>query len=118
MFYSLSRQAGFCFGAGFVMERRGRLIGHVMYVRSKIHADDGRAIPIHDLRPHRHCAGMETTGLRHDTLAPLHERGKKLGAGALAITGNIGFYGKSGSVVAGTKDIHYFVERTPKCFIF
>ena len=35
---------------------------------------------------------------------------KKLGAGALAITGNIGFYGKSGFVVASTKDIHYFAE--------
>lgn len=38
------------------------------------------------------------------------ERAKELGAGALCIEGNIGFYGKSGFVVAGTKGIRYHEE--------
>ena len=33
-----------------------------------------------------------------------------MGAGAILITGSIGFYGKSGFVVASTKGIHYFAE--------
>jgi len=37
----------------FVMERRGRLIGHVMYVRSEIYADDDhrRAESVHKELP-------------------------------------------------------------------
>ena len=35
------------------------------------------------------------------------EKAKELGAGALAITGNIDFYGKSGFVPAKTKGIRY-----------
>ena len=38
------------------------------------------------------------------------ERAKKLSADAFAITGNIGFYGKSGFVVGSTKGIHYYAE--------
>ena len=34
-----------------VMERDGQLIGHVMYMRSEIQADDGRAIPIMTFGP-------------------------------------------------------------------
>ena len=38
------------------------------------------------------------------------EKAKELGAGALAITGDGDFYGKSGFVVASTKGIHYYAE--------
>ncbi len=94
----------------FVMERRGRLIGHVMYVRSEIHADDGRTIPIMtfgpiSIAPEWKRQGYGTILLRHSM-----NEAKKLGAGALAITGNIDFYGKSGFVMASTKGIHYFSE--------
>ena len=94
----------------FVMECRDRLIGHVMYVRSEIHADDGRTIPIMtfgpiSIAPEWKRQGYGTILLRHSM-----NEAKKLGAGALAITGNIDFYGKSGFVVASTKNIHYFAE--------
>ena len=35
------------------------------------------------------------------------EKAKEMGAGALAITGNIDFYGKSGFVPAKTKGVRY-----------
>ena len=35
------------------------------------------------------------------------EKARKMGAGALAITGNIDFYGKSGFVVSKTRGIRY-----------
>ena len=50
--------------------------------------------------------GCGTILLRHSM-----EKAKELGAGALAITGNIGFYGKSGFVVASSKGIHYYAEQ-------
>ena len=94
----------------FVMERDGRLIGHVMYMRSEIQADDGRRLPIMtfgpiSIAPDCKHQGYGTILLRHSMA-----EARKLGAGALAITGNIGFYGKSGFVVASTKGIHYFAE--------
>lgn len=65
----------------------GRIIAHVMYAHAEIHADDGRILLQHSM-----------------------EKAKELGAGALAITGDGDFYGKSGFVVASTKGIHYYAE--------
>lgn len=36
-----------------VMEKDGKIIGHVMYMRSEIHADDGRVIPTMTFGPIR-----------------------------------------------------------------
>ena len=94
----------------FVLEKNGKIIGHVMYVRSEIQADDGRGVPIMtfgplSIAPEYKRMGYGTVLLRHSM-----DEAKKRGAGALAITGNIDFYGKSGFVVASTKGIHYFAE--------
>jgi putative acetyltransferase len=93
-----------------VMEKGGKIIGHVMYVRSEIKADDGRTIPIMtfgpiSIAPEYQCKGYGTILLRFST-----EKARECGAGALAITGNIDFYGKSGFVIASTKGIHYYAE--------
>ena len=94
----------------FVLEKNGTIIGHVMYVRSEIAADDGRRIPIMtfgpiSIAPRYQRMGYGTLLLRHS----MDEAGK-CGAGALAIAGSIGFYGKSGFVTASTKGVHYFAE--------
>ncbi|WP_455581837.1 GNAT family N-acetyltransferase [Dysosmobacter sp.] len=94
----------------FVMEKGGRLIGHVMYMRSQIQSDDGRQIPIMtfgpiSIAPECKHQGYGTALLRHSM-----EAARTLGAGALAITGSIGFYGKSGFVTASSRGIHYFAE--------
>jgi predicted N-acetyltransferase YhbS len=47
----LSQQPVFCSGAGFCDGAPRQLIGHVMYVRSEIRADDGRTIPIMTFGP-------------------------------------------------------------------
>ncbi|MBS1385311.1 N-acetyltransferase [Flavonifractor sp. DFI.6.63] len=94
----------------FVMERDGRLIGHVMYLRSEIHGDDGRVIPIMTFGPISIAPDCKGQGYGTRLLRCSMEAARKLGAGALAITGNIGFYGKSGFVVASTCGIHYFAQ--------
>lgn len=93
-----------------VMEQDDEVIGHVMYVRSKIVADDGSEIPIMtfgpiSIAPQHKRQGYGETLLRHSM-----EQARIMGAGALAITGNIDFYGRSGFVVASTKGIHYYAE--------
>ena len=79
----------------FVMELDGELIGQVIYVRSEIDCDDGRKVPIMTFGP--------------IGIAPAYtmEKAREMGAGALAITGNILFYGKSGFVPAKTRGVRY-----------
>lgn len=93
-----------------VMERDGRLIGHVMYVRSAIQSDDGRTIPLMTFGPISIAPEYQRMGYGTVLLRESMARAQQLGAGALAITGNIGFYGKLGFVVASTRGIHYFGE--------
>jgi len=93
-----------------VMEKDGKIIGHVMYARSEIKADDGRTVPIMTFGPISIAPEYKGRGYGSILLRYSMDSAKKLGAGALAITGNIGFYGKSGFVVASTKGIHYYAE--------
>ena len=44
------------------------------------------------------------------------EKAGEMGAGALAITGNIDFYGKSGFVPAKTKGVPTLMTRRPITF--
>ncbi len=93
-----------------VMELDGRLIGHVMYVRSAIHADDGRTVPVMTFGPISIAPEVKRKGWGTVLLRESMHRAELLGAGALAIEGNIGFYGKSGFEVAGTRGIRYAAE--------
>lgn len=90
-----------------VMERDGDLIGHVLYMRAKIAADDGREIPVMTFGPISIRPDLQRQGLGKYLLDCSMERAAALGAGALCIEGNLEFYGKSGFVVAGTKGIRY-----------
>lgn len=94
----------------FVMEKDGEIIGHVMYVRAKIRADDGREIPIMTFGPISIAPEYKRKGYGKALLDYSMEKAKKMGVGALCMEGNIDFYGKSGFVVASTKGIHYYAE--------
>lgn len=90
-----------------VMELEGKLIGQVMYVRSEIQCDDGRILPIMTFGPICIAPEYKRQGYGKHLLDDSMEQARKLGANALAITGNIDFYGKSGFVPAKTKGIRY-----------
>ena len=90
-----------------VMELDGRIIGHVMYVRSAIQADDGRTIPMMTFGPICIDPALQRKGYGKMLLDYSMEKARELGAGALAITGNIHFYGHSGFVVSRTRGIRY-----------
>lgn len=94
----------------FVMEKDGRIIGHVMYVPAEIHADDGRTLPIMTFGPISILPDYQRMGYGKALLDYSMEQAKALGAAALCMEGNIDFYGKSGFVVASTRGIHYYAE--------
>lgn len=93
-----------------VMERDGQLIGHVLYMRSKIVTDDGQEVPTMTFGPISIRPDLQRQGLGKYLLDYSMERAKALGAGALCIEGNMEFYGKSGFVIAGTRGIRYHGE--------
>lgn len=91
----------------FVMEKDGKIIGHVMYAHSAIKVKDGRLILIMTFGPISILPEFKRQGYGKALLDYSMEKAKAMGAGALAITGNIDFYGNSGFVVASTKGIRY-----------
>lgn len=94
----------------FVMEQDGKIIGHVMYSKAEIQADDGRKIPIMTFGPISILPEYKRKGYGKKLLDYSMQKAKEMGAGALCIEGNIDFYGKSGFVVASIKGIHYYAE--------
>ena len=90
-----------------VMELDGTLIGHIMYARSEIACSDGRALLIMTFGPISLAPEYKRQGYGKCLLDYSVEKAKEMGAGALAITGNILFYGKSGFVPAKSKGIRY-----------
>ncbi len=93
-----------------VMEQDGQLIGHIMYMRAHILSDDGRKIPMMTFGPISIRPDLQKKGLGKRLLDYSMRQAEAMGAGALCIEGNIGFYGKSGFVVAGTRGIRYHGE--------
>lgn len=90
-----------------VMELNGEIIGHVMYVRSAIQTDDGREVPIMTFGPISITPVYQRHGFGKQLLNLSMEKAREMGAGALAITGSIDFYGKSGFVVSKALGIRY-----------
>ncbi len=91
----------------FVMEFNGESIGQVIYVRSKIDCDDGRKVPIMTFGPIGIAPKYKRRGYGKRLLDYSMEKAREMGVGALVITGNILFYGKSGFVPAKTKGVRY-----------
>lgn len=91
----------------FIMELDGKLIGQIIFVRSEIDCDDGRKLPIMTFGPIGIAPEYKRRGYGKRLLDYSMEKARKMGAGALAITGNNLFYGKSGFVPAKTKNIRY-----------
>ncbi|MCI6820834.1 MAG: N-acetyltransferase [Clostridiales bacterium] len=94
----------------FVMEKDGKLIGQVIYVKAEIVCDDGRHLPIMTFGPISILPEYKRKGYGKKLLDYSLEKAAGLGAGAIFMEGNIDFYGKSGFVVASTKGIHYHAE--------
>lgn len=91
----------------FVMEKDGEMIGHVMYAHSHIKSYDGKTIPIMTFGPISIAPEYKRQGYGTRLLRYSMQKAKEMGGKALAITGNIDFYGKSGFILASEKGIRY-----------
>lgn len=67
------------------------MIGQIIYVRSEIDCDDGRKVPIMTFGPIGVAPAYKRQGYGKQLLDYSMEKAKEMGAGALAITGNIDF---------------------------
>ena len=91
----------------FVMELDGRLIGQDIIVRTAIHADNGRDIPIMTMGPICIAPDLQGKGYGKILLDYALEKAAALGCGAVCFEGNIGFYGKSGFTFARNFGLRY-----------
>lgn len=99
-----------------IMEENGILVGHVMFVRAEIKLNNGGILPVMTFGPISIAPNFKRKGYGTILLRHAMEQAKEMGCGALAITGNIGFYGKSGFVVAKTRGVCY--EADPDAVYF
>jgi len=103
----LRENADFIPELDYVMELNGKLIGQVVYVRAHVDCDDGRKLPVMTFGPICIANEYKRKGYGKLLLDYTMGKAKELGAGALLITGNIDFYGKSGFIPALNKGIRY-----------
>ncbi len=102
-----------------IMELDGKIIGHVMYAHSCITSDNGEQIPIMTFGPLSIHPDYKGQGYGTRLLQYSISKAKEMGAKALAITGNIAFYGKCGFILgknngvlyADDPDADYFLVR-------
>lgn len=99
-----------------ILEKEGQIIGHVMYVHSEIKKDDGSIFPIMTFGPISIAPACQRQGYGKLLLRHSMEQAQKMGAVALAITGNIQVYGGSGFVTGKTMGIRY--EEDPEATYF
>ncbi|HBX24694.1 MAG TPA: GNAT family N-acetyltransferase [Firmicutes bacterium] len=90
----------------FILELNGELIGQIIYLRTKI-ISNNKEIPIMTFGPLSIAPKYKRQGYGKYLLDYSMDKAKEMGVGALAITGNILFYGKSGFVVGKEKGIIY-----------
>lgn len=100
-----------------VMEKEGKLIGHVMYVNSEIKTDNGTIIPIVTFGPLSILPEYKRQGYGSILLNYSMNKAFKMGAGAIAITGNIDFYGKLGFVTGKSLNIMYSEDPDADYFL-
>ena len=107
MLHRLRSHPDFVPELNFVMEQNGRLIGQNVFVRTVIHADDGRDIPIMTMGPICIAPGLKRQGYGKLLLDHSLRQAAAMGCGALCFEGNIGFYGKSGFRYASEFGLRY-----------
>lgn len=91
----------------FVMERKGKIIGQNVFVRTVINDDAGGDIPVLTMGPICISPDQQRQGLGKRLLDFCLEKAASLGFGVVLFEGNIGFYGKCGFGYASSFGIRY-----------
>ena len=91
----------------YVAEEDGRIVAHIMYSRAQITADDGRSIPILIFGPVIVLPEKQGQGYGGRLIRYTLELAEQMGWGAVAITGDPGYYHRFGFVSGSALGIFY-----------
>lgn len=94
----------------FVMEVDGRIIGHVMYSKAELVADDGHVLPAWTFGPISIHPEFKRKGYGLALLKYSLGKAREKGIAVLCMEGNIDFYSHAGFVLASSLGIHYHGE--------
>ena len=91
----------------YVVEDQGQIVGHIMYVETVLELDGGGTLPILvfgpvSVRPERQGEGIGSQLIRYSM-----EQAARMGYGAVAITGNPGYYSRFGFEPGTAWGIYY-----------
>ncbi len=100
-----------------IMLLDGKEIGQVAYARAEVKLSDGGVLPVMTFGPIGILPEFKRRGYGKTLLDYSMQKAADTGAGALFITGNIDFYGKSGFVPAKTKGIVYLDDPAADYFL-
>ncbi|MBQ4349286.1 MAG: GNAT family N-acetyltransferase [Clostridia bacterium] len=89
------------------MEKEGRIIGHNMFMKAVIKADNGEDVPIITMGPICIANELKRQGYGKILLDYSLQKATEMGFGAVCFEGNIDFYGKSGFTYASEFGIRY-----------
>ncbi len=100
-----------------VMERGGELIGQILYVRAEIRCDDGQILLIALFGPVCIAPKYQRKGYGKKLVEASLARAAELGIGAVAITGNLDFYGKCGFALGKDLGVRYAEDPEADYFL-
>lgn len=93
-----------------VMEKDGKIIGHVMYSKAVITLENGGILPSWTFGPISIHPDYKRQGYGLKLLNFSLEKAKSMGVGFVCIEGNIAFYKNAGFDLASKLKIHYHAE--------
>ncbi|MBO7136655.1 MAG: N-acetyltransferase [Spirochaetaceae bacterium] len=93
-----------------VMEKDGKIIGHVMYSKAVITLENGGTLPSWTFGPISIHPDYKRQGYGLKLLNYSLEKAKSMGVGFVCIEGNIAFYKNAGFDLASKLKIHYHAE--------
>ena len=93
-----------------IMEKDGKIIGHVMYSKAVITLENGGILPSWTFGPISIHPNYKRQGYGLKLLNYSLEKAKSMGVGFVCIEGNIAFYKNAGFDLASKLKIHYHAE--------
>lgn len=100
-----------------VLEVGGKIIGQIMFVRTELELEGGKTLSIMTFGPISIAPQYQKQGYGLALLQFALQQAQQMGVGAVAMAGNIEFYGKAGFVPAKSLGIHYAADWEADYFL-
>lgn len=91
----------------YVLEDEGKVIAHIMYCRAEIRTDDGHRLPIVTFGPVSVLPEYQGRGYGEELIRFTMTQAEQNGFGAVAITGDPGYYHRFGFVSGHSINVFY-----------